>query len=143
MVLENKIIDEEIQIRRGIFQGDSLSPLLFCICLIPLTTELNNYKAGYSLQNHCINHLVYMDDLKLFAQNEQQFTDLMKIVKQFKFSDDINMRFGVEKCAKITIKKGKLEHSENLKLDDEVTIKSLEPDRTYRYLGIEENIDVE
>jgi hypothetical protein len=30
-----------IQIRRGIFQGDSHSPLLFCIALIPLTNELS------------------------------------------------------------------------------------------------------
>ena len=28
---------QPIQIRRVIFQGDSLSPLLFCIALIPLT----------------------------------------------------------------------------------------------------------
>ena len=32
---------QPIQIQRGIFQGDSLSPLLFCIALIPLTNELN------------------------------------------------------------------------------------------------------
>jgi hypothetical protein len=36
---ENKLIEtEEMEIQRGIFQGDSLSPLLFCICLIPLST---------------------------------------------------------------------------------------------------------
>jgi len=32
---------QPIQIRRGIFQKDCLSPLLFCIILIPLTDELN------------------------------------------------------------------------------------------------------
>ena len=32
---------QSVQIRRGIFQGDSLSPLLFCIAPIPLTNELN------------------------------------------------------------------------------------------------------
>jgi hypothetical protein len=36
-----------IKINRGIFQGDSLSPLLFCIALIPLTHELNRTKCGY------------------------------------------------------------------------------------------------
>jgi hypothetical protein len=36
-----------IQIRRGIFQGDSLSPLLFCIALIPLKNELNRADFGH------------------------------------------------------------------------------------------------
>ena len=40
---------QPIQIRRGIFQGDSLSPLLFCIALIPLTNELNRADCGYQL----------------------------------------------------------------------------------------------
>jgi len=31
---------QPIQIRRGIFHGESLFPLLFCIALIPLTHEL-------------------------------------------------------------------------------------------------------
>jgi hypothetical protein len=45
---ENKLIEmEEIEIHRGIFQGDSLSPLLFCICLIPLTEQLNRLNTGY------------------------------------------------------------------------------------------------
>jgi len=35
---ENELIEtEDINIKCGIFQGDSPSPLLFCICLIPLT----------------------------------------------------------------------------------------------------------
>jgi hypothetical protein len=37
---------QPIQIRRGIFQGDSLSPLLFCIALIPLINELNRADCG-------------------------------------------------------------------------------------------------
>ena len=45
---ENKIIEtEDIKIQRGIFQGDSLSPLIFCICLIPLTEKLNSLNTGY------------------------------------------------------------------------------------------------
>ena len=40
---------QAIQIQRGIFQGDSLSPLLFCIALIPLTNELNRADFGYQV----------------------------------------------------------------------------------------------
>jgi len=38
---------QPIQVRRGIFQGDCLSPLPFCIALIPLTNELNRTDCGF------------------------------------------------------------------------------------------------
>jgi hypothetical protein len=45
---ENKLIKtEEIKMQCGIFQGDSLSPLLFCISLIPLKEQLNRLNTGY------------------------------------------------------------------------------------------------
>jgi hypothetical protein len=40
---------QPIQIRRGIFQGDSLLPLLFCTALIPLTNELSRADCGYQV----------------------------------------------------------------------------------------------
>ena len=57
----------DVNIRRGIFQGDSLSPLLFVLSLIPLTLVLRKVKAGYGLGdgNRVINHLLFMDDLKV------------------------------------------------------------------------------
>ena len=45
---KNKLTEtEDIKIQRGIFQGDSLSPLLFCICLISLNEQLNRLNTGY------------------------------------------------------------------------------------------------
>ena len=45
---ENELIErEDIKIQCGLFQGDSLSPLLFCICLIPLTEQQNRLNIGY------------------------------------------------------------------------------------------------
>ena len=37
----------EVKIMRGIFQGDSLSPLLFVSAMIPLTRILRKSKPGY------------------------------------------------------------------------------------------------
>ena len=97
---------QPIQIRRGIFQGDSLSPLLFCIALIPLTNELNRADRGYQVHGteRKISHLLYMDDLKLLGRNENELKNEMKIVHTI--SKDMNMNFGLGKCARICIKKG-------------------------------------
>jgi hypothetical protein len=78
-----------------------------------------------------------MDDLKLIAKSEEEFRKQIQTVKTF--SDDIYMDFGVEKCAKITFKKGKLIHSQNLVIDNKREIQELEQGKTYKYLGIEES----
>ena len=39
----------EVKIERGLFQGNSLSPLLFVICMIPVTLLLRSCKAAYHL----------------------------------------------------------------------------------------------
>ena len=77
-----------MQIRRGIFQGDSLSPLLFCMALNPLSTELNRTGCGYRMSTghgrtaKCqhISHLLYMDDLKLYGRNSDQLDGLLHTV---------------------------------------------------------------
>ena len=91
--------------------------MLFCICLIPLTVQLNGLNTGYKehITKTKISHLLYMDDLKLIAKSEEELRKQVLTVKTF--SDDIHMDFGLEKCAKITFKKGNLIHSQNLVID--------------------------
>jgi len=115
---EDKLIEtEDIKIQCGIFQEDSLSLLLFCICLIPLTEQLNRLNTGY--EEHTtktkISHLLFMDDLKLIAKSEEELQKQIQTVKNF--SDDIHMEFGLEKCAKIAFKRSKFVHSQNLMVD--------------------------
>jgi hypothetical protein len=49
------------------------------------------------------------------------------------------MEFGLEKCAKITFKRGKLTHLQNLVIDTNRIIQELEQGKMYNYLGIEES----
>ena len=100
---------QPIQIRRGIFQGGSRSPLHFCIALIPLTNELNRADCGYQVHGteRKISHLLYMDDLKLLGRNENDLKNKIKIVQTI--SEDINMNFGLEKCVRICLKRGRVQ----------------------------------
>ena len=131
------VMSDNINIRREIFQGDSLSPLLFCISLIPLSLELNSSSYGYKIGTERITYLFYMDDLKLYAKDYSELEGLLRIVKGFSY--DIGMEFGFSKCAKATFKRGKLEKSDHARLDEETMIKDLEQEKVYNYLGIDES----
>ena len=84
-----------VNIERGIFQGDSLSPLLFVMIMIPLSMRLKSTDLGFNLRNESrsINHLLFMDDLKLYARTPEQLEELVGLVKGY--SDDIKMEFGI------------------------------------------------
>ena len=101
----------EVNIRRGIFQGDSLSPILFVIALIPLSIVLNKTKVGYGLVNNRgkINHLLYVDELKLYGKNLEELDSLVKTVRIY--SKDIGIELGIEKYAMIEMKKGEMSYS--------------------------------
>ena len=59
-----------VEIRRCIFQGGNFSPLLFLLCMVPLSLILRKVKFPYEFgdKNTRINHLLFMDDLQLFAK---------------------------------------------------------------------------
>ena len=94
-------------LQRGIFQGDALSPLLFIIAKMTLNQIFRKCTTGYKFSKspETINHLIYIDDIKLFAKNEKQLETLIHSVRIY--SQDIGMEFGIEKCAMRVMKSGK------------------------------------
>ena len=82
-----------------------------------------------------------MDDLKLYAANDQQLDMLIKIVNIF--SDDIKMNFGIDKCNKLTIIRGLSKETNNIQLDNGDEIKSLNNQQFYRYLGFNERQSIQ
>lgn len=138
----NDIKTNEINIRRGIFQGDSLSALWFCMSLNPLSNMLNDTKYGISItQNQKLNHLLYMDDIKLYASTDHQLTTLNNLTA--KFSEDIHMEFGVDKCKTLAINRGKWSDlNPTITLNDEI-LDTIQENETYKYLGFEQNTRME
>ena len=77
---------EEINIRRGIFQVDILSPLIFFIAMLPILSILRRAAPEYVFKNKTmINHRLYIDDLKLFRKTKKVMKSLMN---RMQFGDD-------------------------------------------------------
>jgi hypothetical protein len=81
-VKNNQITSDPICIQRGIYQGDSLSPLWFCLALNPLSHLLNRTNYGFGINSNnqeiqWLNHLLYMDNIKLYATTNSQLQELL------------------------------------------------------------------
>ena len=122
---------ENVNIRRVIFQGDSL---LLVICMIPLTHVLRKAKLRYTLiGGEKINHLLFMDDLKLHGKSEGKIKGLLSTVEVV--SQEIGMEFGIKKCGVIIMNRGKVNSADGIELPSGEKIREIEEDG-YKYLGI-------
>jgi hypothetical protein len=103
-----KLKSEPIQIKRGIYQGDSLSPLWFCLAINPLTNLLNSTGYGFNIR---LNNTTpsKSNHIKLYASKKNHILSLLTITENF--SNDIGMSFGIDKCKTQSICRG---HYENL-----------------------------
>ena len=97
----------EVNINRSKFQEDSSSPLYFVISMIPLTLVLIRMKEGYLFQmgKSKLNHLLVMDDLKLYGNNQNEIDSLVRTIEIV--AKYIVMKFGINKCGVLAMKRGK------------------------------------
>ena len=77
---------------------------------------------------------MYMDDIKLFSKNEKELETLIHAVRIY--SQDIEMEFGIEKCATLVMKSGKRHLTDRTELPNQDKIRTLGENETYKYLGI-------
>ena len=75
-------------------------------------------------------------EFKLFAKNDKEIDSLVQTVRIF--SDDIGMKFGLEKCAAVTMKRarGKRIHSDGIALPVGTQLSALGEEESYKYLGV-------
>ena len=123
----------EVDIRRGIFQVNSFSPLLFVV-VISLSIILNETDLGYvTSRNQELSHLLFMDDLELYAKSERKLDLFIQAMRAF--SDDVSMVLGLEKCAVLAMKRGKIVQREGIQLPDGMRMGEVNLDK-YKYLGV-------
>ena len=134
---EEGAVRTELQFRRGLFQGDSLSPLLFCLSIAPISHALRE-SSGFSVPylGSPVTHLFFMDDLKVYARNSDILGDTLRVVDRV--SRAVGMELGLRKCAVAHVKRGKYVGGENYLLPEERKIERVAQGGTYWYLGIEQ-----
>ena len=105
------------------------------ICLLPMSIVLRKCRAGYQFGRGQVkvNRLFFMDDLKLFAKDKMEIDSLVRTV--FVLSEDIGMKFGVQKCGSVVMKRGKVVNSDGVQLPNGETINSV-GEEGYKYLGM-------
>ena len=106
------------------------------MCLFLLTMILRRCSSGYRLgsKNTIVNHLLYLDDLKLYGRNRQEIESLVNTVRIF--SDDICMEFGFDKCASMSIHRGKIYEQVHPSLGE---IMPLDKGGVYKFSGVFES----
>ena len=121
----------EVNVQRGIFQGDALSPLLFIIAMMPLNHILRKCSAGFKLSKsqEKINHLMYMDNIKLFAKNEKELETQIPAVRILSGHRD-------RKCTMQVMKSGKRHLTDGMELLNQDKIRTFVEKETYKYLCI-------
>jgi ABC-type lipoprotein release transport system permease subunit len=80
-----------------------------------------------------------MDGLKLLGRNENDLQNEIKLCKQL--AKDINMNFGLEKYARVCLKRGRVQNKMHIGSTFENDIKEMDPREAYMYLDIEESYD--
>ena len=101
---------------------------------MPFNHILRKCTAGYKLSRsqEKIYHLMYRDDIKLFAKYEKELETLIHAVRIY--SQNIGMEFGIEKYAMLVSDKRHM--TDGMELPNHDKIRTLGENETYRYLGI-------
>ena len=91
---------------------------MFALALIPISLILRKVKAAYEFSESKgkINHLLFMDDLKLYSGREKGLDLLVQTI--FAFSKDTGMKFGIESFTMLVMEKGKIVKSVGIELPD-------------------------
>uniref|UniRef100_A0A914IA39 Reverse transcriptase domain-containing protein n=1 Tax=Globodera rostochiensis TaxID=31243 RepID=A0A914IA39_GLORO len=131
-----------LKVQRGVLQGDTLSPLLFCTALIPLTSTIDVKVPKYVTSTLSVggntdramkmNNIFYMDDCKLFCPNRKDLDEAITLVKEESLA--IGLALNASKCA---IAQSGPEARVAAGILDIPVIGTGE---TYKYLGVEQLI---
>ena len=91
------VLTESIQFKQGVYRGNTLCPLLFIMCVNPMSWNLRTL-PGYRLTkplNINISHGLFIDDLKLYSSSERQHG--IKLALSHQMMEDMGQSLAAKK----------------------------------------------
>ncbi len=118
----------------GLFQGDSLSPLLFYLSTAPLSWALAPRRGLFSRSlDRKIIHALFVDDLKVYARSQKALKRALSCIERV--TQNIGMKLYISKCATAVMVKGVPRYTGIVTIGGQV-YPSASDANPYRYLGI-------
>ena len=146
IIKDGMVVTDVIKIVFGKFQGDSLSPLLFCLSYLMVSVILRKKRLGYipgppgkRNVHHMKSHFIFMDDFKGLTSTESSLKAIIDISTEI--LEEIGLEIGLDKCAVLKVNKGKIIQMDGIDLSVGGIIQSVDINSSYSYLGIMELLD--
>ena len=126
----------EVPLRRGVKQGDPLSPFVFNAIMDPLLVQLEQMKGYVINESHSISALAFADDFILLRDTKDKAQRLLNHTESY--LNALGMRIAAEKCASFEIRPTKDSWyitNPDLSLTNGGKIPNSAPDSYQSYLG--------
>ena len=136
-----KSISRWIDIMRHFLQGNSCSPVGFCISEIPIC-QLFQESKWYRMRqpgkkNLKCTHSFFLHDLKVYQESHKNLKDVNEVIVQA--INDTSACYRATKCAEVVFERRKMVKGEGLQVLNE-RMKTIDPDENdiCKFLGVEQ-----
>ena len=80
--MRDGVVRETVSFKIGLYQGDSLSPLLFALVVSPLSSLLGVAGGFHSAYHRSpVTHLMFVDDLKIYEESAAELQSTLEVAE--------------------------------------------------------------
>ena len=106
---------KKIEIRKGVRQGDTLSPALFTAGLEEIFRRID-VEAGININGERLSNLRFADDIILFAKSEEQLEEILEKLNEERKD---GMKINISKTKILCNESGRKRSKLGIIVDDE------------------------